>query len=212
MHTHSCPQRLIDRYHLQVLPPDLWPLLLVKCAALALPQACTSTLAVLCTPHQRALVSADPSTTQLRVRCRGEHPGELRGRVHGLLVGLVAARFPEVLGLGAVHGVCPACGHPNVLSPHARAKVCPRGRGGGGWGECVGYLCVHVCLQIVCMCACVHVCMCACVHVCMCACVHVCMCACVLADSVHMCVRIVCMWCMCAYVPACESRVSWCVR
>jgi hypothetical protein len=169
---------LIDRYHLQVLPPDLWPLLLVKCAALALPQACTSTLAVLCTPHQRALVSADPSTAQLRVRCRGEHPGELRGRVHGMLVGLVAARFPEVLGLGAVHGVCPACEHPNVLSPHARAKVSVWGVG-GSWG----YLCVHVC-----------------------------MCACVLADSVHMCVRIVCMLCMCAYVPACECRVSWCVR
>ncbi len=110
-------------YRLEVVPPDLWSLVVVRCAVLAVPEACTNTTAVLQFNGQRALVSLDSNRAQLSLCCRGVAPMDLRGRFHGLLSTLVADKFPDVMSVRSLYVVCPVCKEGSLLAPRHRDKV-----------------------------------------------------------------------------------------
>jgi hypothetical protein len=110
-------------YHLPCAPPDLWAMLLVRLAALSVPTACTSSMAVLQFDSQRACLSLDLTCNKLSVLCRGTTPTELRSRVHSLLVGLVNDKFFGLLADDAVSVSCTACKRSNVITPYSQLKA-----------------------------------------------------------------------------------------
>ena len=58
------------RYHLTFVPPDVWPELLVACASLSVPEACTQTTAVLQCGGQRALVELNVAHSAITVQVK----------------------------------------------------------------------------------------------------------------------------------------------
>ena len=107
----------IVEYRLECTPADLWALLLVRCAALAMPSACTSSVAVLQLDGQRACLSLDPTSSKLSCVCRGRAPVELRSRVHSLVTGLLGDKFAGLLADDAVSVACGVCKRLNMLNP-----------------------------------------------------------------------------------------------
>jgi hypothetical protein len=95
----------------------------LRCAALAVPSACTSSVAVLQLDGQRSCLSLDPASNRLSCVCRGSTPVELRSRVHSVVTGLARDKFPNLLAEDAVSVACGVCRCLNVLTPYAQLKA-----------------------------------------------------------------------------------------
>ena len=90
-------------YRLAFVAADLWPLLVARCARLAVPEHCSDSSAMLQYASQRALLTLDPIHAEMRVVCRGVDPTVLRSRVHDVLVRLLEDKF---VGLAETLQVC----------------------------------------------------------------------------------------------------------
>ncbi len=96
-------------YHMKLVPPDMWPSLIVRFRAITIPETCTRTSAVLQWGSQRGLFSLDETRGSLTLVCRGLAPMELRVRFHWALVEFVGSRYPLMDMDKWVHAVCHVC-------------------------------------------------------------------------------------------------------
>ena len=109
-------------YRLDYVPPDLWPLLILRFAGMVIPETCTRTSAALHWGGQRGLVTL--SETVLRLVVRGSDPMELRVRFHWTFVGVLTEKYPHLVTVENLCVVCHGChrASPMVGRPLELAK------------------------------------------------------------------------------------------
>jgi hypothetical protein len=111
------------QYRLAMVPPDLWGLLLVRSAALSVPQVCTTSTAAYRMGCESAAAWLDEDDKCLTVWCQGPNPSLLRRGLHSIVFGLVETKFPGVMGQGAVTALCHMCGAGRRLTSEVKTRV-----------------------------------------------------------------------------------------
>ena len=111
------------RYHLEHVPPDMWPSLVLRHRAMVVPETCTRTSVVLQWGSQRGMLSLDVAKGHLTLVCRGPAPVELRVRFHWALVELVGNKYPFLDTAEWLHTVCHVCHKSSQLFGLALQKV-----------------------------------------------------------------------------------------
>ncbi len=103
------------QYHVEHVPPDLWPSLILQCRVMVIPETCTRTSAVLQWGSQRGMLSLDLAKGRLTLVCRGPAPMELRVRFHWVLVEFVGRKYPFLATNRWLHAVCHVCHEPSPV-------------------------------------------------------------------------------------------------
>jgi hypothetical protein len=101
-------------YVLDFLPADLWPSLILRCAAMVDPYTCTRSSATLRFAGQCALLTLDASS-RLTLITRGPSPTDLRVRFYWILVELLTQKYPDLTRDKSLHTVCHVCHNPSSL-------------------------------------------------------------------------------------------------
>ncbi len=96
-------------YRLDYVPPDLWPLLILRFAGMVIPETCTRTSTVLHWAGQRGLVTLNVDDRVVRLVVRGPAPVELRVRFHWTLVGMLSDKYPHLVTVDSLCVVCHGC-------------------------------------------------------------------------------------------------------
>jgi hypothetical protein len=101
------------QYHVELVSPDMWPSLILRCRAMVIPETCTRTSVVLQWGSERGLLSLDEMKGRLTLVCRGPAPVELRVRFHWALVEFVGGKYPFLDREKWLHVVCHVCHDPS---------------------------------------------------------------------------------------------------
>ncbi len=96
-------------YRLDYVPPDLWPLMILRFAGMIIPETCTRTSTVLHWGGQRGLVTLNVDDRVVRLVVRGPAPVELRARFHWTLVGVLSDKYPHLVTVDSLCVVCHGC-------------------------------------------------------------------------------------------------------
>jgi hypothetical protein len=96
-------------YRLDYVPPDLWPLMILRFAGMIIPETCTRTSAVLHWGGQRGSVTLNVDDRMVRLVVRGSDPVELRVRFHWTFVGMLTEKHPHLVTMDSLCGVCHGC-------------------------------------------------------------------------------------------------------
>jgi hypothetical protein len=102
-------------YRFDFVPPDLWPLLIIRFSGMVIAESCTRSSAVLRWGSQHGLVTVDVDKAVLRLVVRGPTPLELRVRFHWNLMAFVERKYPHLATTKSLHGLCHVCRNASPL-------------------------------------------------------------------------------------------------